>query len=123
MKRNALFILLLFSAFNIWAIDVPDLLILSTTSGEVQIPISTIQKITYDKNATTMYVYTNSCTNTYSVADISQMTLGNSSTTTKLDNTSFPLGADQGEVTKFTKDGVVYVIKDGKIYTMKGEPK
>lgn len=120
MKKNVLFLLLLFSVFNIWATDVPKLLILTTSSDEVQIPIASIQKITYDEAGTTMYVATNSGLKTYAVTDIVKMTLANVPEATALNQLT---DSPTPQLTKFEKDGAIYIVQDGKIYTMKGEQK
>jgi len=120
MRNVILLFLLLLSATSLWAEEVPTLLILTTESGQVEIPIASIQKITYDKAGTTMYVNTNAGTDSYLVASITQMTLSNVPEVTALTQlTDSPVN----QFTKFEKDGVVYVVKDGKIYTMKGEQK
>jgi len=118
MKNHVLVFLLMFSAVGVWAENVPTLLILTTNSGEVQIPIASIQKITYDESGATMYVSTAGGNQSYAVANISQMTLNNVPAATALNQlTDSPIP----QLTKFEKNGVVYVVKEGKVYTLKGE--
>jgi len=118
MKKNVLFLLMMFSSLSIWATDLPTMLIITTTDNEVKVPVASIQKITYNKAATLMYVQTTSGTDSYEVASITRMTLNNGNAPTTLNQlTDSPIP----QLTKFEKDGVVYVVKDGKIYTVKGE--
>lgn len=119
MKKSVFFLLLMCSSLSILATNAPTMLIISTTSSEVQVPIASIQKITYNEAGTTMYVYTNSGTNSYEVATITRMALNNGNEPTALNQ--LPDSKSKIENSKFTKDGVVYVMKEGKIYTMKGE--
>ena len=106
----------------LWSQEIPTLLILTTTSGEVQIPIASIEKITYDKGyGTTMYLTTisgtSSITTSYELASIQQMTLANVPDPTGLEAITLP--ADEVEKAyKFIHNGIVYIIKDGKTYTL-----
>jgi len=113
-----LFILLLFFSVGVWAQTVPTLLILTNGSDEISVPIASIKTITYDKAGTTMYVNTNAGTDSYAVAGITRMTLSNVPEPTALSQfTDSPIP----QLTKIVKDGVVYVVRDGKLFTMKGE--
>jgi|GEM_PF-3049064 len=120
MKKLLLFTLLMIPIIGVRAADVPTLVILLTTTEEVQIPVASIQKITYDKSELdTMYVHTQAGTQTYMLSEVVKMTLTNVPEPTAL--------SELKEVEKETDrkiliDGVVYILKDGKIYTMKGEP-
>jgi len=119
MRKLLFFVLLMFSSIGVGAETVPTLLILTTTSDEISIPIASIKTITYDKAGTIMYVNTNAGTNSYAVADITRMTLTDVPEPTAISQlTVSPID----QLTKIVKDGVVYVVKDGKLFTMKGEP-
>ena len=99
--------------------EAPCLLILKRTNDEVKIPIATIQKIAYDKTAgTEMYVYTTTGKDTYQVSEITRMTLENVPEPTAVEDieVSETVGA-----MKFFHQGTIYIVKDGQIYTLKGE--
>lgn len=92
--------------------------ILTTSLGEVQVPIESIQSITYDKTAgTEMYVHTTTGTQTYLLSDIVRMTLSDVPTPSSLETIS---AAEAQDAQKVLWNGVVYVIKDGKLYTISG---
>jgi len=119
MRKTVVLIVVMVASIALWAETVPTLLILTTASEQVQIPIASIQKITYDKvSKATMYVHTTAGTQTYATADVQQMTLTGVPDATGLSQlTDSPIH----QLTKIVQDGVVYVVKDGKVYTMKGE--
>lgn len=119
MRKTFVLIWAMVASVGLWAETVPTLLVLTTTSEQVQIPIASIQKITYDKvGQATMYVLTSAGTQTYATADIQQMTLTGVPEATALKQlTDSPLH----QLTKIVQNGVVYVVKDGQLFTMKGE--
>jgi len=118
MRKSAFFLCLMFMTLSIWANEEPMMLRIATTSNVVELPVAGIQKITYDKAGTTMYVQTSEGTNSYEVATITQMTLTNGTNPTGISDS--PIHQLTNSY-KFEKGGVVYVVKDGKIYTMKGD--
>lgn len=120
MKKSFIFLMMLCVSLGIGATNVPTTLFISTSSNEVEVPIASIQKITYNEAGSTMYVHTSAGVTSYDVASIIRMTLNNGTAPAALDQlTDSPMD----RFTKFEKDGVVYVVKDGRIYTVKGEQK
>jgi len=121
MKKSLLLVcLVLFSTLGVLAASAPTLLLLTTNSGEIQIPIASIKKITYDEDGTTMQVLTTAGTQSYAVTTVSQMTLINVPNPTDLQKVQ-NAACKMQNATKILKDGVVYVIKDGQLYSVKGE--
>lgn len=119
MKRN-LFIYLFFCfALNVGASEVPTLIIQTQSNGNQSIPTASIAKITYDKTAgTTMYLHTQSGQQTILLSDIVRITLENMPEVTTLEQIE---AADAEDAHKIMYNGHVYVIRDGHIFTMKGE--
>jgi len=100
-----------------WA-DADPTLCIQTTTGEVQIPIATIRSIRFDHTTgTTMYVDTQS-TATYQVSGIVKMTLLNVPEFTALEEISIE---DAKDAQKVLLNGIIYIIKDGRVYTLRGE--
>jgi len=119
MRKTVVLIVVMVTSVALWAETVPTLLILTTGSEQVQVPIASIQKITYDKvGQATMYVHTSVGTQTYATADIQQMTLTGVPEATALKQLT---DSPTDQLTKIVRDGVVYVVKDGQLFTMKGE--
>lgn len=93
--------------------------ILTTSVGEVQIPIADIQSISYDKTSgTEMYVHTTTGTQTYMLSDIERMTLSDVPEPSAIPSIS---AEDARDAQKVLVNGTVYVIRDGKVFTLKGE--
>ncbi len=118
MKKCLLWLLVSFSTLGLWAAQVPTLLVVSTTNESVQIPIASIQKITYDQEGlATMYVITNQGTQTYALSDVQRMTLANVPAYTDLPEIQ---EHQASEAQKILINGMVYILKDGRLYTLSG---
>lgn len=119
MKRN-LFIYLFFCfALNVGASEVPTLIIQTQSNGNQPFPVASIAKITYDKTAgTAMYVHTQSEQQIFLLSDIVHITLENMPEVTALEQIE---ASDAEDAHKIMYNGHVYVIRDGHIFTMKGE--
>jgi len=112
--------LLICSAVSLWATEEqPTLVILTTTSGEVQIPIASIQKITYNQaTQDSMYVNTVAGVQTYALDQVIRMTLTNVPEPTSIDEVST---TDADTTRKVMIGGTVYILRDNKLFTIKGE--
>lgn len=94
--------------------------ILTTSVGEVQIPIADIQSISYDKTTgTEMYVNTTTGSQTYQLSDIVRMTLSDVPEPSAIPTIS---AEDARDAQKVLVNGTVYVIRDGKVFTLEGKP-
>ena len=92
------------------------MLVLITNASSVQIPISSIESIQYNSDGSSMLVNTQSGQQSYAVADIQQMTISDSANAIESISESDAKGAK-----KILQDGMIYVIKEGKLYNLKGE--
>lgn len=95
------------------------LTILTMSAGEVRVPIEDIRSITYDKTTgTEMYVTTTTGTQTYQLSDIVSMSLSDVPEPSAIPTIS---AEDARDAQKVLVNGTVYVIHDGKVFTLKGE--
>lgn len=95
------------------------LTILTMSAGEVRVPIEDIRSITYDKTTgTEMYVNTTTGSQTYQLSDIVRMTLSDVPEPSAIPTIS---AEDARDAQKVLVNGTVYVIRDGKVFTLKGE--
>lgn len=119
MKRFALTLTCLLSVACYLFAEVPTLSIETQSQGTIQIPVTTIVEITYDKTTgTEMYLTTNDATQTYQISDIVRMTLSNMPAATSVELIS-PAEAEGAQ--KILYQGTIYILRNGRIYTLKGE--
>ncbi len=117
MRKVLISCLLAVMAAGVWAADVPCFVISTTTTGEITVPIASIQKITYNDAGTEMYIFTAAGKQTIEVANVVSMTLSNLPTGIELPTIDKP----SQDSRKVVLNGQVYIIQDGHIYTLKGE--
>ena len=114
----------LFSLLMAWVLcplmaNVPQMTIYKTNGEEIQLPISQVVSIQYDKTSgTEMYVMTTSGKQTYLVAEVSKITLSDVPDATAIESVE---AAEAVGAKKFLHNGVVYVVSDGKVFSVKGE--
>lgn len=95
------------------------LTILTTSVGEVSIPIENIRSITYDKTSgTEMYVNTTTGTQTYQLSDIVRMSLSDVPDVTDIESIT---AEEARDAQKVLNNGTVYVLRDGKVFTLQGQ--
>lgn len=95
------------------------LTILTMSAGEVRVPIEDIRSITYDKTTgTEMYIHTTAGTQTYQLSDIVSMTLSDVPEPSAIPTIS---AEDARDAQKVLINGTIYVIHDGKVFTLNGE--
>lgn len=96
------------------------LTILTMSAGEVRVPIEDIRSITYDKSTgTEMYVHTTTGTETYQLSDIVRMSLSDVPEPSAIPTIS---AEDARDAQKVLINGTIYVIRDGKVFTIEGRP-
>lgn len=101
----------------IWA-ETP-MLSIQTTQGVTEVPIGTIQSITYNRTTgAEMYVTTTNGTQTYPLGDIVRMSFVDVPDPTAIPEISKEEAVDAQKV---LINGIIYVIRNGQVFTLKGE--